>query len=338
MLTGQQKLQQLMIALNDIVNEGQRAWPSKEEVRSYLGKKVGRIKKVTPLTGEEVARAAGGRPLVGVDGSVIGYGSGFPHSLYLFRALAASTFSSLDDSITKVDIFYPASPAHRREIEQRLEETATEGREITPEMAVSQIVRERLARLEIEAAIAALKEYNPFLLLLDGGFLRYRELAPGEWEEYRKLSLAKEGFSVGVIEEIGTFDLARDLLAEKGLTPGYSSDREVLFGVFEPGEWLQVYPKVRYKKGYYTCFARPGGHPQAVAYDFFPEHREGVEKIMGLLFSLIPQGGRGIPWWLDQIDRAVRISRREVELLADTCLDRLVRERLFIPQRERRNW
>jgi hypothetical protein len=139
-----------------------------------------------------------------------------------------------------------------------------------------------------------------------------------------------------VIEEIGTFDLARELLAGIGFTAKYTCDREILFGVLEPGEWLAMRPELIYKRGYYTCFARPGNHPQAIAYDFFAQQQGLAADIIPLFFSLTPQGGRGIPWWLDQVDAAVRITNKEVELLFDTCLDRSVRERLFVPHRERR--
>mgnify|MGYP000863225873 FL=1 len=332
-----QGLQDLLSAVNNILSVREKNRPDRGKIRRRLQAEVGAIRRAVPLTPDTIKKLAGGRPLVGVDGSVTAYGALFPHIIHLFRALASTTAQSVEEGLYLVDLFYPELEDHRQEIEEAVARAAAAGENLAPEAVLSQIVRARLAALEVRAAREALEKYRPFAVFFDGGFLRYGTLAPAQWQEYRELALEMGVVSIGVIEEIGTFDLARKILAGPGASPPFTCDRDLLFGVLEPGEWLAVRGELELKKTYYTCFARPGAYPGAVAYDFFQEQAHRAADFVPLLFALTPRGGRGIPWWLDQVDRAVRISRPEMELLLETCLDRGLRERFFVPRRERRS-
>jgi hypothetical protein len=336
MRTLDQKLQDLLSTVNAILSVREKSRPAREVVRRRLQDEVGAIKREAPLAPDTIGELAGGRPLVGVDGSVTAYGALFPQIIHFFRALASTTALPVEEGLCLVDLFYPELEAHRREIEETVVRAAAAGENLALEAAASQLVRARLAALEVRAAREAVEKYQPFAVLFDGGFLRYGSLAPAEWKEYRELAVDRGVVSIGVIEEIGTFDLARKILAEPVVTPSFTCDRDLLFGVLEPGEWLEVKGDLELKKTYYTCFARPGSYPGAVAYDFFQEQAHRAAEFIPLLFGLTPRGGRGIPWWLDQVDAAVRITRLEMELLLDTCLDRGFRERLFVPRREKR--
>jgi len=336
MLVVDKGLQKLLKNVNLSLRDRTLNYPSREAIRQYLGKKVGIFHKPAPLKANTLEALAGGRPLLGVDGSVHSYGATFPHIIHCFRALAAATTSAVENGIFQVDLFYPEMAPHRREIEEMVSRAAADGEVLTPEAAAARVVRQKLAVLEIKVAIEAVRRYQPFAVLFDGGFLRYGGLAPSQWQTYRELSLARDVMSVGVIEEVGTFDLARYV---SGSFPGATSfgcDRELLFGLLDRGEWLAIREGLKFKKTYYTCFARPGRHPGVVAYDFFQEQSRQVAKFIPLLFALTPLGGRGIPHWLDLVDNAVRIRRSEMELLLATGLDKGVRERLFVPKREGR--
>ena len=94
------------------------------------------------------------------------------------------------------------------------------------------------------ARLAALKcgrqgasKIPPFAVFFDGAFSATGP-GPAQWQEYRELALARDVVSIGVIEEIGTFDLARKILAGPGQPP-FTCDRDLLFGVLEPGSGWQ---------------------------------------------------------------------------------------------------
>ena len=90
------------------------------------------------------------------------------------------------------------------------------------------------------------------------------------------------------------------------------------------------------KRDYYTVFARMGSTPQAVACDFLPGQEEHLLPAMNLIYSLTPPQGRGIPAWLDLVDREVRLNKKSMESLVMNGLDPAVRERFFKSNRERR--
>ncbi len=336
MLALDQGLQELLITVNSLLRDRTQNYPRRDAIRRYLREKIGTLQKRAPLKIDALRALADGRPLIGVDGSVHSYGTVFPHIIYCFRALASASTLSVEKGISRVDLFYPEMADHRREIEEIISQAAAGGEELALETAAARAVRQRLAVLEVQVAMEAVNKYQPFAVLFDGGFLRYGGLAPAQWQEYRELSLAKDVVSIGIIEEIGTFDLARKVSAGFPEASPFSCDRELLFGILKKGEWLAVKEDLEFKKTYYTCFARPGYYPGAVAYDFFQEQTRRAAEFVPLLFGLTPQGGRGIPQWLDQVDAAVRITRGEMELLLASGLDRELRERLFVSQRERR--
>ena len=139
---------------------------------------------------------------------------------------------------------------------------------------------------------------------------------------------------VGVIEEVATAELC----SRSGLEiPGVRIyDREFLFGLLDKGEMVLLGGKNAIKRDYSTVFARMGSTPQAVACDFLPDQGNNLLQPMNLIYSLTPSQGRGIPSWLDLVDREVRVTRKSMETLIRNGLNPSVREKYFRSNRDRR--
>ncbi|MGB3959697.1 MAG: hypothetical protein WBL90_05550, partial [bacterium] len=112
-----QGLQDLLSAVNNILSVREKNRPDRGKIRRRLQAEVGAIRRAVPLTPDTIKKLAGGRPLVGVDGSVTAYGALFPHIIHLFRALASTTAQSVEEGLYLVDLFYPELEDHRQEIE-----------------------------------------------------------------------------------------------------------------------------------------------------------------------------------------------------------------------------
>lgn len=323
-------MQQELQNLNSELKEKIRSIPKRDQLLLKIKSKIGKIKVAKSLTDSEVKKLFNNKPLVGVDGSIYTYGANFPYNITFYKALAKSTTQG---NLEKNRIFTPLSDSCYTEIEQYAAEN-----KISLEAAHSKLKEETLATLEVEVAIQAIKEFGPRVLLMDGGFLRYGSLAPEKWQELKTLALQNDCIAVGVIEEIGTFEIKKILQDELPLSCKNSYDRELLFGLFSPGEWLQVYENLVLKRGYYTCFGRLALNPQACAWDFFEEHREYAEQIIDYLYTITPRQSRGIPLWIDVVDSDVRLTKNMVELFLTSSLDPELMELLLRPTRDKRDY
>lgn len=267
------------------------------------------------------------RPLAGVDGSFISYGASYPYLIVFFRALARTTAPGDGNRIWKEGVFSPLLPRFQERLSDKLEQR------MAPEAAIAHLRWEMLAELEAEVSEDALKREKPRLLLLDGGFARLEEHAPEIWERVRDAALAEGTVVLGVTEEIATCSLAQTLLGGSGF-PGDFADREVLFGLLEPGEVYQQKGGLSRDKGrVYVRFAR---HPQVVAVDYLLEQQQELLRALNFLSTITPQYGRGFPLWLDVVDAEVRLTREQVEALLATYLDPALTEVFLRPLRESR--
>lgn len=254
--------------------------------------------------------------LVAVDGSVNAIGNTFPYIIYWFRSQAHSTQQG---KLAEVNRFF--SPYIQRD-KTRLEVISEKGLE--PEEAILRIRWAILSEIELQAAIEALDALpNESLVLFDGSFARlYRHKKL--WQQYLEVSLAKNIISVGISEEINTSRLIQFM-------PGALTDREVLFGLLEPGQCL-VMPEYQ---NVITVYARPSAEPQPISYSFLANQKDFITTILSNLFALTPASGRGFPLWLDIVDQKVRITQEEVEMLLNT-LGQDVIMRWFTPMRKKR--
>jgi hypothetical protein len=331
-------LHQYLQSWNESLRQQKRAWPNRQELRRGLAEKAGRFLSLDRWNSGEIAMFSGGRPLVGVDGSVYTLGANYPFTLTAFQAVAKSTGKTGEtDKIVLTSVFSPLEKNDREHLRIFMEEQE-EG--LSEEAAFTRMKDRRLALLEIEAALQAVERYHPFLLLLDGQFSRYQEDAElvDRWETLCVLARQKKFFVVGIVEEVGTMKLGKFLPQEvrERLMTGH--DREILFGLLEPGEVFLPHEEIEIKRDAYVAFARLSDHPQAIACNFLPEQAPEAQTLMSLLYALTPKKGRGIPFWLDLVDVEARITRREWDMIVQASLDKDIYERFLRPQRDRRDY
>lgn len=300
--------------------------PPPGELREKL-ERWGRFVFAEKLEAFELKKITGERVIAAVDGSRVEYASFYPYSLVLMRALGKCTGR---DDVEKSIVITPLSQEVACKIRVRSE---MEG--ITEEEAYRLYLKEELAHIEVVTALEIVKEYKPFLLMLDGGFLLFDHFE--EWQELYSFCLENDIILTGIIEEVATSVLAKWLdLNIKNRVRIY--DREILFGLLKKGEYLFFNEGCHLKKNYNTVFARMGSVPQAVGCDFLAEQRGKIPLAMNLLYTLTPRQGQGIPLWLQITDAKVRIQKKEAEKLIENLLAPEWRELLFRANRERRSF
>jgi hypothetical protein len=271
--------------------------------------------------------------IMGVDGSINQIGATFPYLLTLIRAYAMCTIADSEGNTDKIEeVFCHVLEADRSVLENIVD--SAEGY-MTMENAFSKYTKDRMAKLELMSAINGIKRYKPKNVFMDGGFYRYEITCPSLWAEFKKLCLETDTLVVGVIEEVSTHKLSSLLEKDLPLHMSRDYDRELLFGVLEIGEWLKVKSDIEIKDGYYTAFARFSKHPQVIGIDFLKEQIASVDSTMELIASLTPLDSRGIPLWIDIVDKNVRITHQETEVLMGS-MDRDIREKFVIANHDRR--
>ncbi|MGE5543907.1 MAG: DNA double-strand break repair nuclease NurA, partial [Bacillota bacterium] len=268
-----------------------------------------------------------GRPLVAVDGSRGDYGGLFPYNICVIQALARASTEVDPDRLTDSQVYCPLDANLYAEVSEWAAKNRLEDGE-----AYRRLMGEKMAHMEIKLALKSLQTFRPFMIMLDGGFLLFDSFP--EWDQLVNEACVLGCVVVGVIEEVATSELCSLTGLE---SPGLRIyDREFLFGLLEVGEMVVVSGESAIKRNYSTVFTRMGSTPQAVACDFLAEQGEYLPPAMNLIYTLTPPQGRGIPAWLDLVDREVRVTRKSMESLIMNGLDPSVRERFLRSNRERR--
>ncbi|MDD2556582.1 MAG: DNA double-strand break repair nuclease NurA, partial [Syntrophaceticus sp.] len=264
-----------------------------------------------------------------VDGSLVNYGASYPYVLTFFRALAHTTGSGgISERIWEQEVFTPLLPKYQKKMDEHI------SRGQDAEEVLAHLRWEILATLEAKAAVQSLRA-KPRLLVLDGGFARLKNHAPEIWSSLKSAALEQDALMVGVTEEIATCSLAQTFnLAGEADSPRVVGDREILFGLLEPGETYRLHEGGSGEKGrFYARFAK---HPQVVAVDYLKAQENEVMTALSFLYTITPSSGRGIPLWLDVVDAEVRLTRGEAEAMLATCLDPAVAEVFLRPLRASR--
>ncbi|MBM7623934.1 DNA double-strand break repair nuclease NurA [Sporohalobacter salinus] len=298
----------------------------KQSLRVKIKTELGGIIKLDQMSEDKLESWTDNRAIVGVDGSINKLGSNYPHYLYLLQALAKSTAK---EDITATELFCPLVSNSKEEINNFIFEQYQQGNNsISKQHAANKIKISKLAELELEVAIQAVKEWQPKLIMLDGSLIRYRIEAEEKWKELREVAISQEVLLVGVIEEIGTQEVGERI--DEELAGFY--DRELLFGVLDLGEMLTL----EFKRGLKTAFLRPSRDPQVIGLDILEEQHSEFQNMAKLVYTLTPEDSRGIPIWLDVVDNEVRISDQMMKSLIDTYLDSDLKKRLFASKRDER--
>ncbi|WP_088105954.1 DNA double-strand break repair nuclease NurA [Halalkalibacter urbisdiaboli] len=266
---------------------------------------------------EDLSKYLNGRQLAAVDGSVNQTKGESPHVVYLFQALAKTTNGQ---ECRASDVYAPL-------LEER-----------TDEEEATQPVKWRahlLAKLELEVAYKLIESQEIAFMMMDGALYHYRIDAPKEWDRLRILALEQNVLLVGVSEEITTENLVKLPSFSSFQKRPYSYDRDLLFGILDKGETLFV-EEIQQKAGLQSVWMRPSSSPAITGFDMLEEQAMHKNEVADLLYTLTPSEGRGIPLWLDHIDRDVRVTDKLVEALIEQYIDPETRQRFFTRKRTER--
>jgi len=276
--------------------------PERQTTRELIQRKgIGKYHMSKKLSKDELSKIGDCGGIAGVDGSTNTSKGYYPYLITVQQALAKSSRGNGKD-IFLSDAFSPLTQE-----------------EIIPEEDYRKRVKQNLAYMEIQAALLALKEFKPKILLMDGSLVRLKIEAPELWEKLKNEAFSRETILVGVVENISTAIISSCLKDELSDLLSYALDWELLFGILNVGEALEMAPGL-FKDDFTTCFMRPSQDPQPIGLDLPQEQSYYMRQVQDLVYTLAPADGRGIPLWLDIIDRQVRITDAMMEVLINTYL------------------
>ncbi|MFQ8697747.1 MAG: DNA double-strand break repair nuclease NurA [Peptoniphilus harei] len=283
----------------------------KDAFRKELTNNVGRLIKMEKFPKEKLSKY---KRTVGVDGSNNRSGGAFPHYIEIFQGLAKSTDGN---EVYKNRVYTPTL------------------NDIYDDKNLSQ---KYLATIEIETALEYIDEYDFDYLMMDGGFIRYKINCLDLFTELREKCEAKNIILFGVIKDLKTNVIARSLEIDESIY-----DREILFNRLNTGEALLIRNEINKKfikdglgEGFSSAFMRTAKFPGAVGLDILDTQEKYLEEISSLVYTLTPMSSRGVPLWLDIVDKDVKITDEILTTLLEEYLDRDVYERFFISERDKR--
>lgn len=304
--------------LNVFLENKSKATPTRNELREQL-MQIGSFFFVPKMENNLIGYMSKGKGLVGVDGSYMTIGNTFPQQIFMAQALAKCT-----------------QPAEEEMLETYLETgfNFVESGEKNPAETFLIKQREKVTAMEVKAARRALDYHDPFITMFDGGFWRLSKEAPVEWEDFRATTLEKETLCVGIIEDIGSYDLYNKLNETSKEEIQFLLDSDLLFNLLDVGEVFLL--KNLYMDKFVRAFARFSNDPQPIACDFLPEQRLSIKQMLSLVATLTPVEGRGIPLWIDIVDKEVKLTEDITKMLIETQIDTTYVERYFTGKRNRR--
>lgn len=321
------ELKERVSSLNSSMEERYREVLSidKPSLRKFIEEYIGKVTSLEKLDNKYLAlyEAKGG--IVGVDGSTNRIGGAYPHFVDIFQGLAKSTIVN-NKPIFKSDLYTPLIPDKERNILAEDEKEIAEQR------------NKLLASIEVEVALEAVRSHKPYAILMDGSLIRYNIYSYDSWINLRE-ECEKQGILlVGVIKDIKT-----SIIGDK-LKEVYSNmsvdvyDRELLFGQLKYGEMIIINDEVNKKniEGYSSLFMRSSLQPTVIGMDIIDSQKEYLEEMGRLVFTLTPENSRGVPLWLDIVDKEVQISDAIMKGLMERYMDRDLYERFFVSERARR--
>ncbi|MFY9213178.1 MAG: single-stranded DNA endonuclease, partial [Tissierellaceae bacterium] len=90
-------------------------------------------------------------------------------------------------------------------------------------------------------------------------------------------------------------------------------------------------------RGYASVFLRSSLAPSVIGMDIIDSQREHIQEMARLVFTLTPENSRGVPLWLDIVDKEVLISDDIMRSMMEEYLDRDLYERFFVSERDKRS-
>lgn len=315
---------------------------SEEDFKRFVKNHVGEFIQLEKPGKEKLKEYERKGGIVGVDGSVNKKGGAYPHFVELFQGLAMST-KHKEDMVKLVEVSSPlVDKGYEEDISQEeIDMLRIENR------------NELLASIEIRVALESIKKFKPYAILMDGSLLRFHLYTKKLWTEFKERCEKENILLVGIIEEIKTQIVSKEWSnREEGFQSeedrGLSVyDKEILFGKLDYGEMLIVKDGVNTKREWTkggiketidisSAFLRTALSPNVIGIDILESQKDKLEEMANLVFALTPENSRGIPLWLDLVDREVRITNLMMEALLEKYIDRDLYQRLFIETRSKR--
>lgn len=322
------KLKDKVVDLNKILTEkyGPIFEMNRDQIREFINSHVGEIKGMDKLGPEQLSIYESKGGIVGVDGSVNKLGGAYPHFVEVYQALAKST-THKDNPIVLADLY---TPLYTEQEESSLE---------NDEKIIEDKRNIKLSTIEVDAAIESVKTHKPYAILMDGGLIRYNINAHDRWMELRNLCEEEGVILVGVIKDIKTSIIGDKIKEVYKTIKDIFYDRELLFGRLDYGEMIIISDKANKKgpKGYASVFLRSSLAPSVIGMDIIDSQREHTEDMARLIFTLTPENSRGVPLWLDIVDKEALISDDIMRGMMEQYMDRRLYERFFISERDKRN-
>ncbi len=277
--------------------------------KSEILENVGHIRKLKKLNSEELKSLG---LLVGIDGSTNRVGGAYPHYIELFQALAKPTIGE--------DLFLNEIYSPMTEVISSEEENFNKDK--------------MLAQIELDAAIKSAKLHKPKMIMMDGGLIRYQINDKNKYDELKNICEEENIIFFGVIKDIKTNIISRNSDYDDSIF-----DRELLFGSLEIGEIIEIKNEKnnKYLDGdLVSAFLRTSSSANAIGLDILESQRNNLEDVANLVYTLTPESSRGVPLWLDIVDKEVKITDKLIKSMLEEYLDRDIYERFFISERDRR--
>lgn len=93
----------------------------------------------------------------------------------------------------------------------------------------------------------------------------------------------------------------------------------------------------KHRSGYSSVFMRSSMSPSVIGMDIIDTQKDHLEEMARLVFTLTPENSRGIPLWLDLVDKEVKISDALMKGLIERYMDKDIYERFFVSERSKRD-
>lgn len=256
----------------------------------------------------DLERLADEGGLWAVDGSLNRIGNLYPHYISVIEALVISTKD--DFTHRKSTLYSPMQGQVQEEDEFSFES--------------EMYVKKEMARLEVRVTIEALEKETPKMIFMDGGFIRYIISCKEDFEELKKICIERGIILAGVIEEIKTSILGKELDLK-------AYDREILFSLLDYKEAMLIKDKINNKaeEGISSAFVRTSMKPYAIGVDISTEQKDAMKDVLKTMIKLTPKDSRGIPIILDIVDKKVKITDELKQRVLVKELDKDVYDRYF---------
>lgn len=320
--------------LNDLLNEKYRDIQdvNSDNMRHFISNHIGYIETLEKLDNRNLTEIYESGGVLAVDGSKNRIGGAYPHFVELYQGLAKNS-TKKESNLFEVDFYTPLYGEREREILKKIKKENPSREEMD-----TFVKNYKLASIEVEAAIKGIEKFNPCVVMMDGSLIRYKIECSDNWQRLKRICEDKNIYLLGVTKDIKTNIIGNKLGELEMVSPPLHClyDRELMYGILEYGEILLIKDENISKEGLSSCFMRTSKAPSVIGVDILTSQKRLIRKLANLVYTLTPKNSRGVPLWIDIVDKEVRITDKMMEMLMDKYIDKELLEKLLIPERKKR--